>query len=104
MVPDEQKIMITLATIQKELKLHKPHLVRKYKVKKIGVFGSYAYGEAKKHSDIDILVEFKAPIGLAFVDLADELEKILHHRVGLVSKSGIKTKYLKQVKKDLRYV
>ncbi len=96
--------MTTMLTIQKELKLHKPRLARKYKVKKIGVFGSYAYGGAKKNSDIDILVEFKEPIGLAFVDLADELEKILRHRVDLVSKSGIKAKYFKQVKKDLRYV
>lgn len=96
--------MAILSTIQKDLKLHKPYLVRKYKVKKIGVFGSYVYGGAKKNSDIDILVEFTEPIGLAFVDLADELEKILHHRVDLVSKSGIKPKYFQQVKKDLRYV
>lgn len=62
------------------------------------------YGGAKPASDIDILVEFQRPIGLAFVDLVDELEKILHHRVDLVSKSGIKPKYFQQAKKDLRYV
>ena len=96
--------MTTLPTITKELKLHKPYLIRKYKVKTIGVFGSYAYGGATPKSDVDILVEFTQPIGLAFVDLADELEKILHHRVDLVSTSGVKRKYLRQVKKDLRYV
>ena len=96
--------MAALSTIQKELKRHKPRLVQKYRVKKIGVFGSYAYGGAKKNSDVDILVEFHEPIGLAFVDLADELEKILHHRVDLVSRAGIKPKYFQQVKKDVRYV
>jgi len=33
-------------------------LRQKYKVKRIGVFGSFVRGEQKKKSDIDLLVEF----------------------------------------------
>ena len=33
-------------------------ILKKYDVKKIGLFGSYAKGEQKKDSDIDFLVEF----------------------------------------------
>jgi len=39
-----------------------------------------------EESDLDILVEFNRPIGLDFVDLADELENILNLKVDLVFK------------------
>ena len=42
------------------LKKHKD-LLKKYKVKRIGLFGSYVRGEQKKRSDIDFLVEFEDP-------------------------------------------
>lgn len=51
----------------------KKSLKSKYKIKSLGIFGSYSRGEAKEESDIDILVEFEEPIGLEFIDLADEL-------------------------------
>jgi predicted nucleotidyltransferase len=54
--------------------------------------------------DIDILVEFRKPIGIEFIDLADELEEILKLKVDLVSKKGIKDKYLKSIETELEYV
>ncbi len=33
-------------------------ILARYRVKKIAIFGSYARGEAKPESDVDILVEF----------------------------------------------
>jgi len=41
------------------LKEHKDELVKKYKVKEIGLFGSYVRRENKEKSDVDVLVEFK---------------------------------------------
>ncbi|MBI4235702.1 nucleotidyltransferase domain-containing protein, partial [Candidatus Peregrinibacteria bacterium] len=67
-------------------------------------FGSYARGEAKNNSDLDLMVEFEGPIGLEFVDLADDIENLVGIKVDLVSKSAIKPKYLKFVKKHLIYV
>jgi uncharacterized protein len=49
--------MYTLDTILEKLRLHKPELQRKYPISKMGVFGSYARGEATENSDIDIAVE-----------------------------------------------
>ncbi|NPA62629.1 MAG: nucleotidyltransferase, partial [Methanococci archaeon] len=49
----------------------KKELKEKYKVKSIAIFGSYARGEQKETSDIDIMVEFYEPIGLKIVDLRD---------------------------------
>ena len=46
------------------LLLHKDDLKEKFKVKTIGVFGSYVRGEQKKKSDVDVLVEFEEPVGL----------------------------------------
>jgi predicted nucleotidyltransferase len=57
-----------------------------------------------ENSDIDILVEFTKPVGIEFIDLADELEKMLKSKVDLVSKNGIKPKYYEAIKKDLIYV
>lgn len=53
---------------------------------------------------MDILVEFNRPIGLEFIDLAEELEQILQIKVDLVSKKGIKKKYLKSIETELAYV
>jgi hypothetical protein len=92
----------------KELKLvlnqHKPQLMRKYPIKKIGIFGSYSRGEETPQSDVDILVEFKSPIGLDFVTLADELEEMLGVKVDLASVHGVKPKIMKQIKEELVYV
>ena len=49
---------MNLKDIEDILRKHKPVLQEKYKVKEIGVFGSYVRGEQSKISDIDILVQF----------------------------------------------
>ncbi len=52
-------------TDKKIMNLLKKHddVLKKYKVKRIGLFGSYVRGEQKRHSDIDFLVEFEAVRG-----------------------------------------
>ena len=58
-----------------ELEKIKPKIVRilkKYGVKKAGIFGSYARGEQKKRSDIDILIQPTKGMGLEFAGLALE--------------------------------
>jgi len=54
--------MKTLDEIKNILAQHKEELRQKYKVKEIGIFGSYVRGEQKRKSDVDILVEFKEPM------------------------------------------
>lgn len=50
--------MKRLDEIRKILKEHEKELRKKYRIKEIGIFGSYVRGEAKESSDVDILVEF----------------------------------------------
>jgi hypothetical protein len=98
------KTMQKVDEIKSILGKHKEHLRQKYKVKDLGIFGSFTRNEETAESDIDILVDFEGDIGLEFIDLADELEKILGHKVDLVSKAGVKPKYLSYVLEDLIYV
>lgn len=96
--------MKNLAQIRTTLTTHKGELFQRYHLKNMAIFGSYARNEQKKTSDLDILVEFSAPIDIEFIDLANYLEGLLKLRVDLVSKNGIKPKYYKEIKNDLKHV
>ena len=96
--------MKSLQEIIKILQEHKSELQKKYPVYSIGIFGSYARGEQKPESDVDILVEIHPKIGLGFISLADELESLLHLKVDLVSKKGVKQHYLPLIQSELIYV
>lgn len=96
--------MLSLNDIKQVLRTHKADLEKKYGVDRFGVFGSYSRNEATSESDIDILVEFKHPIGLSFIDLADELEKLLAIKVDLISRKSIKPKYFRAIEQDIQYV
>ena len=96
--------MYTLQSIVEKLKLVKPELERKYPITGIGVFGSYARGEAGQDSDIDIAVDINGSMGLSFVAMADEIEAILGIKTDVVPMRSIKPEYLPYVKKDIVYV
>ncbi len=96
--------MKTLEEIKTTLTKHKEKLRQNYKVKKIGIFGSYARGEQKETSDVDVLVEFEEPVGFAFIHLADSLEELLGIKVDLTTKDAIKPNRWKYIKDDLVYV
>jgi predicted nucleotidyltransferase len=83
--------MKRLEEIKTILQQHKEELRAKYKVREIGVFGSYVRGQQKKRSDIDILVEFEVVPGLLkFIELEDYLSQLLGIKVDLVRKSSIR--------------
>ena len=96
--------MASYEPIKDVLQKNKPYLSKKYHISRIGIFGSYARGDADEKSDIDILVDFKCPIGLDFVTLAEELESMLRHRVDLVSSNAIKPNMMEHIKEDIVYV
>ncbi|MCK4353012.1 nucleotidyltransferase family protein [candidate division WOR-3 bacterium] len=69
---------------------NKKVLSKNYKVKSIGIFGSFVRNEQREDSDIDILVEFSEPIGLKFFTLENSLSEILGMKVDLVTKGALK--------------
>ena len=70
---------------------------------KVGIFGSFARGDNKKGSDLDILIEFKeAPSLLTLIKLENDLSEILGVKVDLVTTGALKNKRIKKsIKKDL---
>lgn len=67
-------------------------ILKKYKVVKAGIFGSYARGEQKRNSDIDIAVKIqdKKMSLIGFVNLKLKLEGVIKKKVDLVEYSAIK--------------
>lgn len=96
--------MYSKEQILEVLKANKAELERKYPIAELGLFGSYARGDANEQSDIDILVDFNGNIGIGFIALAHELEDMLQQKVDLVSRKGIKPRYLSSVEKNLIHV
>lgn len=86
------------------LRENKSELEKKYPISELGLFGSYARGDNDEKSDIDILVDFNGSIGIEFIALAHELEDLFKTKIDLVSRKGIKPRYLLSVEENLIHV
>lgn len=65
-------------------------ILKRRDVVKAGLFGSFARGEAKKKSDIDVLIKFRS--GKSLLDLAGlelELEKKMGRRFDVLTYDSI---------------
>ncbi len=79
-----------------------PELVERYKVKSLGVFGSYARADPSKRSDLDLLVEFsETPDLFQFMELERYLETILGLKVDLVSRGALRGKIGKRILEEV---
>ncbi len=86
--------------------------LRKYRVKRIGLFGSYGRGQQRKRSDVDLLVEFdRAAFDRDFTGYSDnydrlrhELEKMLGRKVDLVTQEMLSPFIKPYVDKDIEYL
>ena len=65
------------------LKTHKGKFQKEYDVEQIGLFGSYARGEAKEDSDIDIFVQMK-PDFYKLIGLKQQIEDYFNTKVDIV--------------------
>lgn len=74
------------------LKKHENTIKDKYHVRRIGVFGSFARGEEKESSDIDILVEFERGSKTFdnYMDLKFFLEDLFNRKVDLVTVEALR--------------
>ena len=81
----------------------KKNEMKKFGVKKIGLFGSYAKGKQKKSSDIDILITFDKIDFDNYMDVMFLLKKLLKKRIDLVIEKNLIPE-LKYVKEEAEYV
>lgn len=81
--------MVAKDDIVQRLQKERPYLADEFGVSKIGLFGSFAKGQADETSDVDIVVEFERPIGFRFFELIEYLETILGRKVDVLTPAGI---------------
>ena len=74
-------------------------VLKKNKIKKAGIFGSYARGEEKKSSDVDILIAFNGSL-LLLVKIERELKENLGKKVDLLTYRGIHPLLKKRILKE----
>lgn len=83
---ERDKVITTLRRRKRQLK--------KFGVRSISVFGSTARNEARKDSDVDLLVEFEKPVGLfEFARLKMYLEESLNKEVDLVTPEALRKEF-----------
>lgn len=77
-------------------------IFEKYKIKKAYLFGSYARGEAKTNSDIDIMIikeDSNIITLLNLIELEDDLEKSLNKKIDII----IEETYTKEIMNENKY-
>ena len=77
----------------------------KFHVSRIGVFGSFARGEGRKESDVDVLVEFEEGFKTFdnFMDLKYYLEDIFSRNVDLITVNALKPQLKDDILQDVIY-
>ena len=85
-------------------KENKNRLIQEFDVKEIGLFGSFARGESKEDSDIDIFVKM-APDAFKLVGLKETIEADLQRDVDIIREhKNIKPLLYQEILKDIIYV
>ena len=79
--------------------------ITKYGTKKVAVFGSYARGEEKPKSDIDILVEFSERKSLLeHVKIERELSEALGIKVDLLTEKAISPYLIDRIRNEMKVI
>lgn len=98
MVKDKEDILKMLKKLKAEIKIN-------YKVKNIGLFGSYINNKQKETSDIDFLIEFEDDADLFhYIGLSLFLEDHFNSKVDVISKSALKKELREQILQEVIYV
>jgi predicted nucleotidyltransferase len=75
--------------------------LKKFGVHSLSIFGSFARDEARKNSDVDILVDFEKPVGLfEFARLKIYLEKTLGRKVDLVTPGALRKELREEILRE----
>ena len=81
------------------------HILKRHRAKKIEIFGSYARGEAKTWSDLDVIVEFEEKKSLLeLVGIEQELEDHLGIKIDLLTEASISPYLIERIKKESKVV
>jgi len=76
--------------------------LKRFSIKRIGLFGSFVHGLQNENSDIDLLVEFKEPTLKNFINLTEFLESLFKRKIEIVTPDGIESIRIKKIKEDIK--
>ncbi|MGK7905286.1 MAG: nucleotidyltransferase family protein [Hormoscilla sp.] len=94
-----------LAEIKETLSQYKSIMREKYKVRELGIFGSYVRGEQHYDSDVDVLIDYlEAPELLERLELENELSDLLRLPVDVVSKNALNPRFRERILSEVVYV
>lgn len=97
--------MKTYQEIKKILTENLEEIRTSYKVKKLGIFGSYVRGEQNEDSDVDILVTFEEPVSLLkLVGFKHYLQDITGIKVDVVPEKNIRPGLKDIILNEVRYI
>lgn len=100
--PDKNR---SIGSLEKNLRKLKPTLSRKFNVKRLGIFGSHVRGQARKSSDVDVLVEFSRTIDLLnFVALERYLADQTGAKIDLVSIKALRPEFRGTILNEVIYI
>lgn len=95
---EKEKVIKILEDVCEEIK-------KRYKVKRLGLFGSIVRGEESKGSDIDILTEFEDGADLFdLTGLTAFLEEKLKCEIDIVSRSALREELRDSIEKEVAYI
>jgi len=97
--------MLKQQDILNYLTAHKKEFQEKYNIEKIGLFGSYARGEAHEESDIDIVINLKKTTLSALVGIKEDIESYFQTQVDIIQYRERMNSFLKnRIERDAIYV
>ena len=89
--------------ILRQIAENKEEFARRFSVARIALFGSFARGDERADSDVDILVEFAEPTFDHYMDLKFYLEDILERQVDLVMTDTVKPRIKPSIEREALY-
>lgn len=97
--------MTSLDAVKRCLTGQKSLLKNKYKISKVGIFGSYVRGEQRNESDVDVLVDYdEAPSLIALIEVENMLSDLLGMKVDLVTSKGLKPQLRQHILNEVIYL
>ena len=95
---DKKEIIIILEEVYSEIR-------EKYKVKRIGLFGSVVKHTENKVSDIDLLTEFEESADLLdLIGLSDFLSEKLKRKVDIVPREALREELKESIEKEVAFI
>jgi predicted nucleotidyltransferase len=95
----------SLAAVKHRLTEQKSLLKNKYRISRLGIFGSYIRGEQRSGSDVDVLIDYdKAPSLIELVEIENMLSDLLGLKVDLVTSKGLKPQLRQHILNEVVYL